>query len=244
MNRRLALGALLFALLAVSAGCAGFGNTLDQSRLAQNATYDWNTTADATVNVTGGQYQAVYNVTNASTVEVYTRDTLGGDQPVDVAAVQFRYPNGTVVDAADISVTTRNKRVVITPPADRGKLAYTAPTGEKYFELPVSVSGSYEVVLPPGMRVGNFIFGDVRPRGYAKTVENDRVHLRWHNLQDTTIVVRSYLGRDIYIFGGLLGGLLLLTIGGVVYYRLQIRKLQREREEAGLGVDLRGDDER
>jgi predicted small lipoprotein YifL len=243
MKRR-TLALLALATLAALAGCAGFGGGLDEERLAQNASYDWDTTADVTVTVEGDEYQAVYEVEDGTEVEAFRRETLGGRTPVEVAAVQFRYPNGTVVNASAIEVEEADSRVVIRPPAEKGKLAYSAPADAGWFGLPVTVAGSYEVVLPPGRRVGNPVFGDVSPGDYeVSTDDQDRVHLRWSSLEDGSIAVRSYLQRDLYLFGGLLALLALVSVGGVVYYRIQIRRLERRREEAGLDVDLERDDD-
>ncbi len=243
MKRR-TLALLALAALAALAGCAGFGGGLDEERLARNASYDWNTTADVTVTVAGEEYQAVYEVENGTPVEAFRRETLGGRSPVEVAAVQFRYPNGTVVGASAIDVEQADSRVVIRPPAGEGKLAYSAPADAGRFSLPVTVAGSHEVVLPPGRRVGNPVFGDVNPGGFdPSTDDRDRVHLRWSSLEEGSITVRSYLQRDLYLFAGLLGLLLVVSLGGVVYYRIQIRRLERQREEAGLDVDLERDDD-
>jgi len=214
MKRR-TLALLALATLAALAGCAGFGGGLDEERLAQNASYDWDTTADVTVTVEGDEYQAVYEV-----------------------------ENGTGVNASPLEVQEADSRVVIRPPAEKGKLAYSAPADAGWFGLPVTVAGSYEVVLPPGRRVGNPVFGDVSPGDYeVSTDDQDRVHLRWSSLEDGSIAVRSYLQRDLYLFGGLLALLALVSVGGVVYYRIQIRRLERRREEAGLDVDLERDDD-
>jgi hypothetical protein len=242
--RRHALAVLALAALAALAGCAGFGGGLDEERLARNASYDWNTTADVTVTLADGEYRAVYDVSNGTAVEAYREETLGGRRPVEVAAVQFRYPNGTVVDASSIEVRQADNSVVVEPPADEGRLAYSAPADAGRFELPVTVEGSYEVVLPPGRRVSNVVFGDVNPSADDRFVDDrDRVHLRWDSLEEGTIAVRSYLQRDLYLFGGLLAVLVFVSLAGVAYFRLQIRRLEQEREEAGLNVDLDGDDD-
>jgi uncharacterized protein HemX len=48
--------------------------------------------------------------------------------------------------------------------------------------------------------------------------------------------VSYYLARDLWIFGGVLALFLLVGIGGVAYYLLQIRQLERQREETGLDM--------
>lgn len=243
MKRR-TLALLGLAALAALAGCTGFGGGVDEQRLAADASYDWDTTADVTVTVEGGEYRAVYDVENGTTVEAFRREALGGRTPVDVAAVQFRYPNGTVVNASAIDVEQADSRVVVRPPADEGQLAYSAPADGSRFGLPVTVSGSYEVVLPPGRHVSNPVFGDVSPGGYdLSTDDRNRVHLRWDRLEEGSIAVRSYLQRDLYLFAALLGALVVVSLGGLAYFRLQIRRLERRREEAGLDVDLDRDDD-
>lgn len=243
-RRRLLLAVGLFAVLTLTAGCTGIGEDLDEERLAENATYDWDDDATGHVVIENATYRAVFDVTNGSAVEVYQRDALGTDRMVQVSAVQFRYPNGTVVDAEGLDVAVEDSRVNITPPAEEGKVAYTAPTDPKALTLPVTVAGSYHVVLPPDMRVSNFLFGTVRPGGYGSERVGDRVHLRWDELTtEQTVVVQSYLGRDLYIFGGVVAALAVVGAAGLLYYRLQIRKLEEEREEAGLNVDVDQDDD-
>lgn len=243
MKRR-TFALLALAALAALAGCAGFGGGVDEERLARNASYDWNTTADVTVTVEGDEYQAVYEVENGTPVEAFRRETLGGRSPIEVAAVKFRYPNGTVVNSSAIEVEQVDNRVVIRPPADEGRLAYSAPADGGRFSLPVTTTGSYEVVLPPGRRVSNPVFGDVEPDGFESSRDDrDRVHLHWSHLEEGSITVRSYLQRDLYLFGGLIAVLVVVSLGGVAYFRLQIRQLEKEREEAGLDVDVDHDDD-
>ena len=197
MNRR-TLALLALALVAVLAGCAGFGGGVDQERLAQNATYDWNTSADVTITVEGDEYQAVYEIENGSEVEAFRRETLGGRSPLPVAAVQFRYPNGTVVNASGVEVEEVDNRVVIRPPAEEGKLAYSAPADASRFGLPVTRPGSYEVVLPPDRRVELPVFADVSPGGYEVTRDAEgRVHLRWSNLDGGSIAGSGRAGVSV-----------------------------------------------
>ena len=56
------------------------------------------------------------------------------------------------------------------------------------------------------------------------------------------VVVRYYLARDLKIFAGVIGAGLLAALLGLGYFRLQIRQLEREREEMGLNVDTDGDE--
>jgi nitrate reductase gamma subunit len=56
------------------------------------------------------------------------------------------------------------------------------------------------------------------------------------------VSVRYYLQRDLYIFGGLLGLIIVVGIGGLLYRRRQIERLRKQRTEMGLDVDTDDDD--
>lgn len=242
MRRRWLLVLAAVGLLAVSAGCLGTSTVSDQ-QLNQNATYQWNATetqnASVVVNATGGQYQAVLNVTgtNQSEMRFSQSSQFTGESPIPVRAIQFRYPNGTIVNATAIPVSQSRDAVTVTPPADRGKFAYTAPMGDRSLTVPVVLPGrSHEVILPTGMRVRIPVFGSVSPGGYERTIVDDRVHVHWDAVNANSLSLQFFLMRDVYLFAGLLalGGL--VAIAGVVYYRRQIRRLERDREESGLDV--------
>jgi hypothetical protein len=231
MRRGLAL--LAVVALAVTAGCAGAG--LDREALAANATYQWDTEATATIDITGETYRGLYRVENGSTLPVYRLDSLGSEQPVPIEGLRFRYPNGTVVGPDDIGVEQQDARTVVTPPAN-GTVAFTAPAGSKSFSTPALRGGSHEVILPPNVRIGVPLLGTASPGGYSRTIEADgRVHLRWADLDaGTEIDLQYYLQRDFYIFGGLVVGLTLLGVLGVLYFRRQIRELAARREATDL----------
>lgn len=229
--RRLAAVAALVAL-AMLAGCGGGG--IDRAALSENATYDWNTTANATYDVSDdGEFTAVLNLQNRSSVAAYQYDRFGDETPMQLSAVKFRYRNGTVVDAAALTVETDSGRTVVQAPRSNGTLAFTASHGSKRFVVPTAVSGSHVVSLPSGMRVSVPLFGHVRPGGYETTLSDDRVRIRWDDVEaGTTIDVQYYLGRDVYIFLGLVSVLFGIAVAGVIRFRLQIRRLEREREAA------------
>ena len=229
--------AVAVAALAVTAGCLGGGGGPTDQQLAENATYDWDRETDVRVNVTGGEYSVVAAVDNQSDVKLASSDGFGGRNPLPISAVQFRYPNGTTVDAENIDVSTANSRTVVTFPADNGTFAYTASAGGRQVTVPVGFEGSHELLLPAGMRVSFPVFGVVEPSGYEKTVEDDRVHARWDSLDGGTIDAKYYLERDLLLFGGTAGVLAVVALGGVVYYRLRIRRLEDERETAGLDLE-------
>lgn len=235
--RKLLVAAGVLAL-AVTAGClgGGGGGPTDQ-QLAQNATYDWEKDADVAVDVGGGEYRVVATVDNQSEARFARSSGFGGRNPMRISAVQFRYPNGTQVGADSIDVSTRNSRTVVTLPAENGTFAYSANAGDRSATIPVRFEGSHEVVLPPGMRTSVPVFGVVEPGGYEKTIEDNRLHVRWDSLDGGRISTQYYLQQDILLFAGITGGLVLVAAGGVVYYRMLIRRLEDEREDAGLDVE-------
>jgi len=246
MNRRLLLAFAAVALLALTAGCTGLfgGGEFSEEELQGDSSpsYEWNASTDVRLNVTDGEYHAVYDLSDQSKIELYERESLGEETPVEVNTVRFRYPNGTVVTLGQDHVEKQNSRTVITPPADDGQLAFTAPHRGKSFSVPTYVEGSYEVVLPRGMRVGNFLLSQVRPGDYTTDLRDGRVHIVWPDVTADDVVVRYYLARDLTIFTGVIAGGILLAIIGLAYFRLQIRQLEREREEMGLNVDTSDDE--
>jgi len=232
------LVAVAVAALAVSAGCLGTGGGgPTQQQLEQNATYDWQQDADVAIDVGGGEYRVVASVGNETEIRLARSTGFGGRNPLRISAVQFRYPNGTQVGADEIDVSTRNSRTIVTLPSANGTFAYSANAGGRSVTIPAPVEGSYELVLPSGMRVSVPVFGVVEPPGWEKTIEDNRVHVRWDSMSSGTISAKYYLQQDILLFAGITGALALVAVGGVVYYRLRIRRLEDERERAGLDVE-------
>ncbi|MFC7177296.1 DUF5803 family protein [Halosegnis marinus] len=277
MNRRVLAGFAALALLAVTAGCSGFlgPGQANPSDLAASETYEWNESADAYLEVNRNNVTAVYRVANRTTgrlnatdptVEIYTRDTLGTEQPETVSAVQFRYPNGTHVAfrEADGNATayvtypngtsraapdlltvdrTRRRTVVGLPANDTGKLGVTTPKNGKQVAMPAYVAGSYEMVLPENAEVGVPLLGQVRPGATERELVDGRVRIRWESLTASNLVVRYYLGRDLLLFGALAVGGTALALGGAAYFVYQLRETRRRREEVALDVET-GDDDR
>jgi predicted small lipoprotein YifL len=244
MNRRhlLALGAL--AAVVALAGC-GFGpSEIPEDELTENATYDWDVDAKATFDLSRSSYSTVVNITNSSQLEVWQRGAIEGDMPVSLRSLQFRYRNGTVVNAthANLTATRQQERTVIDLPDDEGLVGYTASRGNKQFGTPAFVEGSYEFVLPPGTRIGLPLLSDASPGGWETTVEDNRQTVRWDEVTRGAVSVRFYLQRDILIFGSLFA---IVVVGGVIgsiYYIRQIRQLEDQREELGLDVETEDDD--
>ncbi|WP_254543809.1 DUF5803 family protein [Halomarina pelagica] len=238
MRRPLALA--LLAFLAMSAGCTSlFGpGELSQEQLNENTSYDWSTDATATYTVSADEYRAVYVLDNRTNLSVYGRNTFGLERPLDVSAVKYQYPNGTVIglnDSDEFAVTQSRERATITVPEKGGKVAFTVPRNGKTFSTPTFVDGaSYEVVLPPNTDVAVPLLGKVSPGGYTTERVDGRIHIEWSTVETNGISVRYYLDRDLLIFGSLAGILTIAGLVGSAYYVRQIRELERRRRDVGL----------
>ncbi|MFB6082030.1 MAG: DUF5803 family protein [Halanaeroarchaeum sp.] len=233
MRRGLAIVGLV--VLVGLAGCTG--GVVQESALREDATYDWTTSAAVTVNASTSQYQFVYSFQNRSEIRLSTHSQLGGTNPIPISAIQFRYPNGTVVGADAIDVAERNQQTVVTFPADTGQFAYTAQKGPRSLTVPVVTNRSHEVVLPPGMRISLPVLGGATPGGYETRLQGDRVHLTWESVETNSLMVDYYYERDLMLFGGLI--LVLVVVGGLgmAYYWRIIRGLEDQRASAGLDLD-------
>lgn len=226
----------LLGLLMVLGGCMGGG--VNQAALAENQTYQWNTDASVSFNLTGGSVYAVHQVANESEVTIFRDTEFQGEQPVSVSAVKFRYRNGTVVNSTRISVEQSGGRTHITPPSADGKLAYQTSTLPKDFSIAVAGNGSFEVILPPGMDIGVPVLGSISPGGAAlERTDAGRTRLYWEELESPRIELHFYLERDFWLFSGLVITGILAALGAVIYYRVQIRRLQRHIEEAGFDLE-------
>ncbi|MFB6159550.1 MAG: DUF5803 family protein [Haloferacaceae archaeon] len=261
MRRHVApLALVALVLLSGCAGVFGGGSVPDRELNAEPAGgegYAWNASADAHIELTtNARFRAVYRINRSARdeIELYRRDGFGGRNPIPVSAVRYRYPNGTVLTGTELAArgggVSRSRDVVTvrfpnesasTATNGTAKLAFSSGSTPKRFSLPTFVKGSYEVVLPADRRVEVPVFGSARPRDYATERVDGRTHIRWADVQSDTVVVRYYLQRDLYIFGGVAAGLLVVGVVGTLYYRRQIRKLREQREELGLDVDT-GDD--
>lgn len=247
MNRRLLLAVAALLALTVSAGCLGFfgDDEFSEEQLLEDAEYNWETDRDVYINHTSEEYQVVYNVSNQSSMAVHAFGFLGEEDPVEVSAVQFRYENGTVVDASALTVTRKGDETVIELPAKNGQLAYTAPAeGTRTFQHPVFVEGSYELVLPDSMRADIPILGGIRPGGSETEVVGDRMHIRWEEVTADAISVQYYGTLALKIFSGLVAVLGLIGLIAFAYIWLQVRELSQRREELGLDVNSGEDDSR
>jgi len=242
MRRRyLAVGG--FVLLALLAGCSLGPSEIPEDQLAADGEYRWDTGGDVSFNLSRSSYAVVVDLTNSSNLSVHSRDALGTESSVQLSNLQFRYPNGTVVNAShpDLSASLAQKRTDITVPATEGKVAYTASRNGKQFSTPAFATGSYEMTLPPGARIGIPLLSQAGPGGYETTVDDGRMTVRWANVTQGTVQVRYYLQRDLLLFGGLVAIVVAVGAGGALYYFRQIRRLEEQREELGLDVDHEDD---
>lgn len=281
MKHRHVLAPLLLFALAATAGCVGiFGpSPVDQAGLAEDEEYEWNTSRAGYIEVHESNYTAVYTVANRTTgnlnsedgnytIELYTRDALGTEQPMQFTALQFRYPNGTTVrytetaggqeDAQVVRVhpngteepapgalyvdRTRKRTIVHLPANDTGKLAFTVSKNGKSIATPTFVEGSYEMVLPEQARIGVPLLAQVRPQRDNVRITDGHRRLIWNDLEAPSLNVRYYLARDLLIFASIVGVMIVVGIGGAAYYLIQIRRTVQKREEVGLDVEVPDDD--
>ena len=244
MNRRLVLGIVALVALVGLAGCSVLGpGQPDAEALGKNVSYDWNTTANATYDVNDTRYTAVLRVENQSTIELYQRDALGTENPLDIEGLKFQFRNGTVRNLTSDDVELSRQRMIVTFPAENvtGRVAFSAPRRGNTFGTQTFVTGTYDVTLPEKGRVGVPILAQVSPGDYTTTRADNRVTISWSDVQSRSVSVRWYIQRDLWIFGGLLAIALLIGGGGAIYYLRQIRALENRREDVGLDVDT-GDD--
>lgn len=242
MKRRW-LGLAVLAALVVTAGCMSMFSDIPDEQLCEDQSYDWNTSANATYTLTAdANYKAVYNVSGADELELYRDTGLGNERPVEIRSVEFLAADGTEYDCEDIEVETTRSETVVTLPAEEGKFAYTASSTPKRFSVPVLVEGSHEVVLPEGRETRNPIFGSVRPADNEVTEEDDRLHVRWDEVEGDTVLVQYYLQRDLTLFFGLAVVAGLAAVAGILYYYRLVQRLRERRQEAGLDMDVDDDE--
>ncbi|ERH10014.1 MAG: hypothetical protein J07HX64_01781 [halophilic archaeon J07HX64] len=259
MNRRLLAVGALFALVALS-GCLGGGGEISEDDLTKDAEYDWDKNVTASYNVTtspllsfsADEYKAVVTVENRTTAEIHRGTLLRGDQSVSIEALQFQYPNGTIVNATHDNLTAveQSDETEIRFPVENGTIAYRANWASGSFggsprtwRVQTPVDGSHEVLMPDGSRTDLPLFSLTSPGGHSTGVENNRARIRWDSLNSGGITVRYYLIRDLYIFGGVFVLAGFAGAVGVLYYYRGIRRAKKKRKEVGLDVEQDDDDD-
>ncbi|MCU4799362.1 DUF5803 family protein [Halobacteria archaeon HArc-gm2] len=242
MRRRLALFGLLAVLVAL-AGCSSvFGpGEPDQAALNENATYEWDTDRNVSIVVNRSSYEAVYDASNTSTLELYERDELGTENNLQISALRYRYENGTIIDSNDSALSveqTRERTILGLPNDSTGQVAFTSERHGKQFTTPVFVEGSTAVRLPENARVGVPLLSQVSPGNYETNV-NDEGYMvvTWDDVTSQSLRVRWYLQRDLLLFTGVAVVAILVGSGGALYYYRQILQLKRRREESAIDVD-------
>ncbi|MDG5774862.1 DUF5803 family protein [Haloarculaceae archaeon H-GB2-1] len=244
MRNRHLLAVGLVAVLIALAGCSSFlgPSQPNPEDLNASAEYEWDTNATTSISISQSSYTSIVTVENRTELELYQRSDIGTEEPVKVSALRFRYPNGTVVNASAMTVENSREKTTITLPNESGQLAYTAPRHGKRFSTPVFVKGSHEITMPPKARIGVPLLSQAAPSGYSTSVEGDRMTVYWDDVERGPVIVRYYLQRDLYLFGGLFALLFVAGSVGALYYVRQIRELERQREEIGLDVETGDDD--
>lgn len=246
MNRRV-LAIVAVAALVFLSGCSILGGSgdLDEDDLLGDQEYDWNTTANATydLSVSSGSFTAVVDIHNRSSLEVYQSTAFRGDQSVSIGDLKFRFLNGTVVNATHPGLTANRSsdKTEIDPPADNGTVAWTESRSGKQWSVPVVVEGSHEVRLSNSSRVGIPLLSQTSPDPDNSTVENDQMTLYYDDIDGGSLSIRYYLVRDLYLFGGIGALAVLLGGGGAVYYLREIRAARKKREDVGLDVETDDD---
>lgn len=255
MNRRLLLAVLAVATLAVTAGCLGYvtgGGEIEDATLDEEPpeAYNWDSDRDAYIQIrTDASFQAVYNVSAQDELRLYRETGYGTEDPLDLRAFRYQYPNGTVITGSEfrerggeIEQTTDEVWVRFPDEMSEGKVALQASSTPKRFVLPVYVSGSYEVVLPENRQATFPVFGTVAPRGGEVEQRGDRQHVVWDEVESGTILVQFYLERDLYIFAVVVLVATVVGLGGALLYKRKLERLKAERQEMGLDVDIDDDD--
>lgn len=233
-------------ILVVLAGCAGLGSVTSEEQLAADppSEYQWDAEANTSITIENGYYLAVYRIDGQTDFRFHRSTAYGDDRPISMRSVQFRYPNGTVVNTSEIDVHETRSGVHVSLPTDQGQFAYTGSHRSRNFDTGVYVSGSHEIILPASYHVENLILGTVRPGGYETDRVDDRLRLRWDSVGSSTIIVRYYRERDVTLFTSLVIIASTVAAGALLYVFRQVQELRRRREGMGLDIDISDDDRR
>ncbi len=236
-NTRIITIISVIAFLAVLAGCIGpfASSDIPADELDKEANYTWDSDADVTIDIEGSVYRAVYSLDGETTFELSTRSRRGSS-PVDIEAVRYRFPNGTMLTGSQLDISQSSSRTTIEVPDGNGTLAFTAETSSNRAVIHGLAAGSYRVDLPEGHRVGNFFLSAVSPSGYESELEGDTQVLYWDE-NDDDIYLDYYLSRDHYLFYGFLLSSGLVMAGGFVYYRRKINALARKRRRLSQRIE-------
>ena len=265
MDRRL-LAAIALAVFLGLAGCTTIlGSDVDDPEaLSEEAEYDYDTGNDAFITIDRNSYTAVYNVSakvtgDEGTVQLWRTNRLTIEQPLELSALQFRHTNGTTVKYVDgevvreyengtreptdsLAVDNTRRRTIVELPAEEGQIAFTAPKTGKRVAIYTPVHGSYEVALPTNTDAAIPLLSQVRPSNDDRREVGDRVHLQWDSVETSVLVIRWYLARDLWLFGGLAVIAAIVGVAGSVYYYRQIKRAEKRRKAEGFEVEYEDDD--
>ncbi len=265
MNRRL-LAAIALAVFLGLAGCTTIigSDVGDPEALSEEAEYEYDTGNDAYIVIDRNSYTAVYNVSakvtgEEGTIQLWRTNRLTVEQPLELSALQFRHTNGTTVKYVDgeavreyengtqeptdsLAVDSTRRRTIVELPAEEGQLAFTTPKTGKRVAIYAPVHGSYEVALPTNTDAAIPLLSQVRPSNDDRREVGDRVHLQWESVETSVLVIRWYLDRDLWLFGGLTVIAGIVGVVGAVYYYRQIKRAEKRREEEGFDVEYEDDD--
>jgi hypothetical protein len=247
MNRRLVLAVIAVVALISLAGCTTFFGGVSDEDLDREQEYDdlRDGETDAAIDIedggflSGDEYRVVYDLNDTESFSM-SQSTLYTDRPLDIHSVRYWYPDGTELTGSELDIEQDSSSTDVRVPDGNGTLAFSGDTDSRSFQLPAYVHGSYEVTPPEGYRTSNFLFGSVNPGDYEREIVDDQERLTWEHV-DSTISLRYYLERDIPLFVGLVGATIALGGAGVAYYYRKIQKLQEQREEMGLDIDIDDD---
>ena len=239
MNRRVFVAVLVLFVLITMAGCIGpfADDGLTDEDLDAPANYTWDSPYDGDIDVDTSAYHAVYHLDGTDTFELSRRGYYR-QSPRDVEAVRYRFPNGTMLTGSEIDIEQSSTATTITVPDGNGTLAFRGAASSRQVTIPALVEGSYRVTLPEDRRVQNFFISDVSPSNDESTIVDGRQILTWDDNSDT-IRVQYHHWRDHYLFYGFLGMLGVITLIGLAYYRRELRRIARKREQTGLDIDDR-----
>ncbi|RQG90333.1 hypothetical protein EA462_10185 [Natrarchaeobius halalkaliphilus] len=249
MNRRLILASIVVVVFVGLAGCSMIFGGISDEDLDREAEYDDLRDADSDVVIdiedgsllSNSEFRAVYDLNETEEVTMY-RSTFYQNQALEIHGVRYWYPNGTELTGSELDVDQSRSSTVVGVPDENGTLAVSGSSGTKTFQLPAFTHGSYEVTLPEGHRTSNFFLGNVNPSGYDREVIDDRERLTWEHV-DSTVSLRFYQTRDIPLFLGLVAVVTVLGGTGIAYYYRQVKRLEKQREELGLDVEIEDDDD-
>lgn len=269
MRRRLVIVGCLVFLIA-SAGCTsmlgvdgnpgqssglGLGLGLGGEKPTNNANgngstqYTWNTSADATLTLDTDQYRSVYKLDQRK-LTVYTHGSFGQEQSVELKAVKYRYPNGTVIaldEKKSFNIDKSRKRTTIHVPNSNGSVAFVTEKSGRSISVPVFLEPgkldgpSYEIILPPNTGVSVPFLSSIHPGGYETKSIDGRIHVTWESVESKSISARYYLNQDLLIFSSIASLLIVIGLIGAVYYLVQIRKLAQLRKNVGFDIDAKDD---